>query len=640
MRKLITMLLCYSLLFSVAGCSKNSPDNMNNTNNNVAENNTQINNDIDEVNDNDSDNNENSEIIDSSEPEVLPEETIIELPFEIEENLLTAEQINSIVMLNYLSVLTENIMLSPNNRLILEDSYSTLYNNIYPNSVDKETQAQITNLMRTINSLEMNDIKRNRIQYLYDQGQAQAMRSAIPSPMAILNVIQSDDLLKAMVSVVGLALNSYSGYKSSLSAAELQFLQSNWEIQDNEKKYLDNARIDAFDYLMDIVRDNELPGELSLNSNVIDAYLEKKNSDNFDRNLKFLETNQDTYKAYYGYWLFLAEMYYQTGDYEKCLEAFRSFEDMNVRIFQRNHDLAEVLPSIICAAQEVLPENELIAFETKCGKMLMDNASVYVRKKGKIESKNDWALKYFAVQTYIDLFAKTGDFTYLETAYNWTWTIIDELIDIQREKNTEYVSDLALANEKEGTKQEKKEAKEYNNILKENRKVELPPIYEPLLINCQLLFAIADELNISSAEKAKIDRILHPNGEKLFLSDSIDSLFWMNKSASYDYTMSLEKDFFSTNLYISANLLSSGSTIKVVHNGTTYSDWKIDEVDRKEQTEVSGFMARNQSNSFNKAKFNDGDIVEVIIVPCDGVSPILIKCVVNKNIISTKFVIQ
>ena len=491
------------MVFSSTGCSNDQLDNGNTKPSNEK---NEVNNDVSV----DEEQNTNHE--------TLSDEPTIDLPVEIDNNSLSHQQINSIVMLNYLSVLTENIMLSPNNRLILENSYSTLYNNIFPNSVDKETQTQITNLMRTINSLEMNDTKRNRIQYLYDQGQAQAMRSAIPSPMAILNVVQSDNPLKAIISVASLSLNSYAGYQSAVSAAEFQFLQSNWEIEDNEKRYLDNARIDAFNYLMDIVRDNELPGELSLNANVIDAFLEKKNSDNVYRNLQFLETNQETYKAYYGYWLFLADMYYKTGNYEKCLEAFQSYEQMNVRIFQRNHDLAEVLPSIICSAQEVLSGDELIAFEEKCGKMLMDNASVYVKKKGKIESKNDWVLKYFAIQTYIDLYDKTQDESYLQTAYTWTWTVIDELIDIQREKNIEYINDLVLKNEKEGTKEEKSEAKEYNSILKDNRKVELPPVYEPLLMNCQLLFAIADELGLSSAEKEKVDKILHPDGEKLFLS--------------------------------------------------------------------------------------------------------------------------
>ena len=610
------------MVFSSTGCSNDQLDNGNTKPSNEK---NEVNNDVSV----DEEQNTNHE--------TLSDEPTIDLPVEIDNNSLSHQQINSIVMLNYLSVLTENIMLSPNNRLILENSYSTLYNNIFPNSVDKETQTQITNLMRTINSLEMNDTKRNRIQYLYDQGQAQAMRSAIPSPMAILNVVQSDNPLKAIISVASLSLNSYAGYQSAVSAAEFQFLQSNWEIEDNEKRYLDNARIDAFNYLMDIVRDNELPGELSLNANVIDAFLEKKNSDNVYRNLQFLETNQETYKAYYGYWLFLADMYYKTGNYEKCLEAFQSYEQMNVRIFQRNHDLAEVLTSIICSAQEVLSGDELIAFEEKCGKMLMDNASVYVKKKGKIESKNDWVLKYFAIQTYIDLYDKTQDESYLQTAYTWTWTVIDELIDIQREKNIEYINDLVLKNEKEGTKEEKSEAKEYNSILKDNRKVELPPVYEPLLMNCQLLFAIADELGLSSAEKEKVDKILHPDGEKLFLSDSIDSSFWMNKKSTYDYGVSIDKKLTSIDLCISANALGSSSIIEVIYNGIHYNDWEIKEVDRNKSKEVSQFKAIFQSESFNKAKFGNDDTIEVLIKPCEGEEAIVIKFKVKKSLLSTKF---
>ena len=610
------------MVFSSTGCSNDQLDNGNTKPSNEK---NEVNNDVSV----DEEQNTNHE--------TLSDEPTIDLPVEIDNNSLSHQQINSIVMLNYLSVLTENIMLSPNNRLILENSYSTLYNNIFPNSVDKETQTQITNLMRTINSLEMNDTKRNRIQYLYDQGQAQAMRSAIPSPMAILNVVQSDNPLKAIISVASLSLNSYAGYQSAVSAAEFQFLQSNWEIEDNEKRYLDNARIDAFNYLMDIVRDNELPGELSLNANVIDAFLEKKNSDNVYRNLQFLETNQETYKAYYGYWLFLADMYYKTGNYEKCLEAFQSYEQMNVRIFQRNHDLAEVLPSIICSAQEVLSGDELIAFEEKCGKMLMDNASVYVKKMGKIESKNDWVLKYFAIQTYIDLYDKTQDESYLQTAYTWTWTVIDELIDIQREKNIEYINDLVLKNEKEGTKEEKSEAKEYNSILKDNRKVELPPVYEPLLMNCQLLFAIADELGLSSAEKEKVDKILHPDGEKLFLSDSIDSSFWMNKKSTYDYGVSIDKKLTSIDLCISANALGSSSIIEVIYNGIHYNDWEIKEVDRNKSKEVSQFKAIFQSESFNKAKFGNDDTIEVLIKPCEGEEAIVIKFKVKKSLLSTKF---
>ncbi len=629
MKKILSILLSALMTLSMVGCGDNTTNSNTET---MATSSSEVNTTEEEIPDDSTEETQpEEEVIDEEinteeENETDSKEQTDEASEEIENDKLNAQQMNSITMLNYLTVLAENIMISPNNRLVLEESYSTLYNNISPNSVDKETQNQITELMRTINSLQMNDTKRSRIQYLYDQGKAQAIRSAIPSPLAILNVVQSTDPLKNIVSVTALALNSYTGYKSAVSEAESQYLQSNWELEDNETVYLNNARINVFNYLMDIVRNNSLPGELALNSTDVETYLEKKNANNIDRSLQFLETNQETYKAYYGYWLFLADAYYQTGDYEKCLEAFNSFEDLDIKIFRKNHDLANVLPDIICAGREILSGDDLINFEEKYGKMLMDNAS-----------SSDWTLQYFAVQTYIDLYSKTNDLTYLQSAYTWTLTIIDELLDTQKEKNSEYLAELQLKDEKTGTKEEKNDAKEYNKILKENRKIELPPVYEPLLINCQLLFAIADKLNISSSEQSKIDRILHEKGEKLFLSDAIDNEFWMNSNSPYTYDMAIEKGLTKTELLISANILNSDSTIEVILNGVTYDDWKLKEVDRNGESEVTSFEASYQSETFKKAKFNNGDIIEVIITPCEGIEPISTTFIVNKGKLSTKF---
>ena len=48
--------------------------------------------------------------------------------------------------------------------------------------------------------------------------------------------------------------------------------------------------------------------------------------------------------------------------------------------------------------------------------------------------------------------------------------------------------------QKQKDEQEKLDA--LNKSLKEKRKTELPTLYEPLLLNCDLLFAIADNLCI------------------------------------------------------------------------------------------------------------------------------------------------
>ena len=50
----------------------------------------------------------------------------------------------------------------------------------------------------------------------------------------------------------------------------------------------------------------------------------------------------------------------------------------------------------------------------------------------------------------------------------------------------------------DATEEEKKQIQDYNKMLKEGRKVELVPLYEPLILNCDLLFALADRLEAVS----------------------------------------------------------------------------------------------------------------------------------------------
>ncbi len=50
---------------------------------------------------------------------------------------------------------------------------------IYPNAVDTKTQAQITSRMDTIDGYRMIAEKRRRLEYIYEQNRAQAMRQAM-----------------------------------------------------------------------------------------------------------------------------------------------------------------------------------------------------------------------------------------------------------------------------------------------------------------------------------------------------------------------------------------------------------------------------------------------------------------------------
>ena len=77
---------------------------------------------------------------------------------------LTPTQRNSINMLNYLTVLTQQINDSKGSRLFLEQAYSSLINNTFPNAVDTRTQAQMTSILDTLENYRMIDVKRERLE--------------------------------------------------------------------------------------------------------------------------------------------------------------------------------------------------------------------------------------------------------------------------------------------------------------------------------------------------------------------------------------------------------------------------------------------------------------------------------------------
>ncbi len=471
---------------------------------------------------------------------------------------MTATQRNSLNMLNYLTVLTQEINDSKKSRLYVESAYSSLLNNTYPNAVDSRTQAQLTNILDTLEAYRMVDVKRERIQFIYEQNKAQAMRQAIPSPMSVLNVVQSGSVLKAAISVVYMAVDSYSSYSSYAAQADMDFLKEGLELDDEENAELHQSRKQAFTYMLSMVRENNLQGDYALSEDTVKEFVTWKNNTNVVRRISFLESNKETYQAFGNYWLLLARSYYEAGEYKRCLDSVNEYEKISSRIFRKDYEYAKILPLAIVAAKEVYSKERYKAAADKYTQIIIDNSD-----------NNDWTSRYFVAQIYLDLFAQTKDKSYEQKAYKIAYDNVNYLVDEQKELNAKYLADLNEAEpSKTATKREKEEIKQYNKMLKAERKVALPPVSEALYLNCDLLFALANELNISSSEKRKIDSILHEKDESIFLGKK-----------------------------------------------TVFDDWTIEEVNRKKKNNYLDYTATFKSKTSDKFKYTDGMKITVTITP-------------------------
>ena len=516
---------------------------------------------------------------------------------------LSDTQRNSIGVLNYLAFLTKEIESQKDNRMFLESAYSSLYNNTYMNAIDAVTLGQVKSLLTALNNFKMLAVKRERLEYIYEQNQAQAIRDAVPSPLAVMNIIQSGSWQKALVSIVYMAVDSVSSYHSSKSAADLQYLQDGWELDDKESEILHQGHLDSLEYMWEIIHDYELPGDLAINEDDIVRFVDWKSDSNLISRIQFLESNRSVYQAFGEYWLTLAESYYENGDMAECLDAVKSYETYSTRIFRKDYHYAKVLPLAITAAGEVYDEDQYISEAARFASRIIANCD-----------QEDWVLRYFAAETYVELAGRTKDEAYLQPAYDIALNNVNYLSRKQIANNQKFLADIQPVEVPAGAASSKrKEIETYNKGQAEARKVAVPPISEALILNGDLLLSLAKQLNIGVSDQSKITGILYGHGDVLFLNPLVNGLYAFTAKESID-SSSIDVSFDGKEIRIPALYLTDNTTISVGGLDTSgkmfsMNGWTVKSVERKNKADIGTFIATLTSQEASNFKYSEGSTV-------------------------------
>jgi len=327
--KLLVILLCTSLL----GCNSSTDTVIDNQPE------SQEQETVEDIQNNETQD-ENKEVTDNDQEDQSAEE----IPaIDTKEYGLTAQQQNSVSMLYYLAITAEEIRTSKNNRLILDDIYTSLLNDINPGAIDETTQDHLKNLRDIIKSYLNISVKRDRLQYIYNQNKAAAIKSAVPNPLAILSVTNALDWKKLVVSAVYTVVDSYTSYKNATNAADQEFLMSGWELDDEETATIQKNRDRAFDYMVDIVQEYGLDGKLTLNEKDISKFNEICAIEAPKQKIRRLESEVNTYQLLGNYWLELADCYYETSQYQKCLDAVEKYNDIAIDIYRKDYNYVKLI---------------------------------------------------------------------------------------------------------------------------------------------------------------------------------------------------------------------------------------------------------------------------------------------------------
>lgn len=145
MKKFLITILCSLLMITLFGCSngnqKNEDVDSSQDITEIIEENVDTNDDENEkiIIDNDADSNQQQTIEANGEDEDVPNEEEL-------------KKLNSFSMLCYLAIISEQIQSSKDNRVMLEQIYNELLNDINPEAIDDLTQTHLSNLRTAIKS--------------------------------------------------------------------------------------------------------------------------------------------------------------------------------------------------------------------------------------------------------------------------------------------------------------------------------------------------------------------------------------------------------------------------------------------------------------------------------------------------------
>ena len=567
---------------------------------------------------------------------IFPSKDVMASEISIESNEISAiekfseeeQKLNAINMLNYIVALSEEIQANSGSKMYMEEIFSSLVNNTHPNAVDSLTLEEVQALLNSLKDFRMISANRERLEYVLEQDKAQALRDAVPNPITLLSIARTKNPLKIAASLAYMALDAKTGYDAARADANLKYMEKNWELDDKAYEVLASSSSDLLAYMVNTVNSNGLNGDLSLTSEMVKDFVAWKGKDNVVSKIQHFESAAKQYKAYkyFGpYWLELAECYYENEDYQKCLSAIDEYESLNIRIFRRNYEYAKILPRGIVAAKEALPSGSYVKkAEEYCEKIIANSKST------------DWASLYFVAETYMTLYANTQNKEYLQSAYEILVENVNTLKEEQLKLNDVYTNEIKeLKIDKNLSKSRKEEIKAYNRMLKDVRQKELAPVSEPLVLNCELLSILADELKIDKSERDRLEKILHPNGSILFLNPFLDSLYSFNSQDSNIDPDSINIEFNGKAIALPAMYMTDDAeiSISVTDEKSPIGDWVIKSVKRKKGKSVDTFIATYESKNATNVKYEGGEKIKITITPknLEGLQPLVFNYEVEKS---------
>ncbi|MDR0429544.1 MAG: hypothetical protein LBH58_03580 [Tannerellaceae bacterium] len=167
-------------------------------------------------------------------------------------------------------------------------------NNANPSVIDTQTQGYLNSLMDSIDGLRLVTIQREKVQFIYENQQAQALSQAMPNPLYLL-ALRDKKPLDIIITAILMTVDSSVRYNTAQNNARANLILANFDIQKEELIPLSNLKKDYFNHVINITRINNLDGSESLSQESIERFVNYLLDTNKQRAREWLEQNRALY---------------------------------------------------------------------------------------------------------------------------------------------------------------------------------------------------------------------------------------------------------------------------------------------------------------------------------------------------------
>ena len=495
-------------------------------------------------------------------------------------NLIVAEQVlpeRSLDMANEMIYVGFKAAADSSNITELDNLYSHLVNNLNLENADESTGEQINDLLNNIESLRMLDIKRNRLEKIYDVRKSQLISAAVPNPVNLIGTVGmfAVNPVQGLTSLVGTAASSALMYKSASSALNLDMLKQDWELDDSERTTLHTNTTSLVEYTRGLVNPYEINVHKVMTKELITRFIELTSADGrseIQRAIGQLEFYQSRYESFSRYWLELADLYYKNEQFDKCLETIYYYENNfdYTEIYRYNYRYAQILIDGIGSIFNLFPDEIEMHYDQilEWLKIIENNTQM-----------DDWLQRYYCASIYLILsdYYPEG----LKEAYNLIKLNLEGLVETQNQTMHEYMQDIPETADLTYAEEDVPEVEEYYRELDNIRDTELPSFDSAYQTNLKMLYSIL-LANSKIANLSEIDYLFEaidiPQLRAVFLEQPLSiirSEFVLKKDlTSSDFTLTLPAYMINNQTTFGVKILNLDDEI----NKETLSSLKFDEI--------------------------------------------------------------